>query len=140
MIPTFHPLIYNDYSFSLTIIKNLIALLLSCTVEGFHYNIVKIHDRLTPTTAITIIQYRLEEKQRAKRKKREAAASKAAKAAAAGNHEEAQGLEKEATYSPVWFKKEYDPLTNSMIHVYQGGYWEAKQKKNWDELNLPDLF
>lgn len=90
--------------------------------------------------SFTTIQYRLEEKQRAKRKKREAAASKAAKAAAAGNHEEAQRLEKEATYSPVWFKKEYDPLTNCMMHVYQGGYWEAKQTGNWDKLNLPDLY
>ena len=86
------------------------------------------------------VQYRLEEKQRAKRKKQEAAASKAAKATASGNHEEAQRLEREATYSPVWFKKEYDPLTNSMMHVFQGGYWEAKQKGNWDELNLPDLY
>ena len=53
--------------------------------------------------AFTTIHYRLEEKQRAERKilKREAAVSKAAKAAAAGNHEEAQRLEKEATYSPV---------------------------------------
>ena len=85
-------------------------------------------------------QYRLEEKQRAKRKKREAAASKAAKAAASGNHEEVERLEKEATYSPMWFKKEYDPLTNCMLHVYQGGYWEAKERGDWDQLNLPDLY
>ena len=86
------------------------------------------------------MQYRLEEKQRAKRKKREMAASKAAKASAAGNHQEAEILERESTYTPIWFKKEYDPLTNSMMHVYQGGYWEAKEKGNWDRLNLPDLF
>ena len=85
-------------------------------------------------------QVRLEEKQRAKRRKREAAASKAAGAAAAGNLKEAEQLEKEATYSPFWFKKEYDPLTNTMIHVYKGGYWEAKEKANWEELNLPDIY
>lgn len=64
---------------------------------------------------------------------------KAAAAAAAGNHEEADELEKESTYSPVWFKKEYDPLTNTMMHVYQGGYWEGKAKGDWGR-ELPDIF
>ena len=83
---------------------------------------------------------RLEEKQRAKRRKREAAASKAAEAAAAGNHEEANRLEKESTITPTWFKKEYDPLTNTMLHSFKGGYWEAKLKGNWDEFDLPDIY
>ena len=26
-------------------------------------------------------------------------------------------LEKEATHMPLWFHKEYDPLTNTMMHV-----------------------
>lgn len=85
-------------------------------------------------------QIRLEEKQRAKRRKREAAASKAAEAAAMGNLEEAERLEKEANYSPFWFNKEYDPLSNTMMHVYKGGYWEAKERGNWTELSLPDLY
>lgn len=95
---------------------------------------------MTATAPTCYVQVRLEEKQRAKRRKREAAASKAAEAAAAGNLEEAEQLEKEANYSPFWFKKEYDPLTNTMLHVYKGGYWEAKEKGTWDQLNLPDIF
>lgn len=82
---------------------------------------------------------RLEEKQRAKRRKREAAGAKAAEAAAMGNHEEAARLEKEAAYSPMWFQKEYDPLTNTMMHVYKGGYWEGKLKGDWGR-EIPDLF
>ena len=77
------------------------------------------------------LQVQLEEKQRAKRRKREAAAAKAAQAAAAGDHEEATRLEREATYSPMWFQKEYDSVTNTMMHVYKGGYWEGKHSRNW---------
>ena len=91
-----------------------------------------------PFPANTHTQLRLEEKQRAKRRKREAAAAKAAVAAANGNHLEAARLEKEASYTPRWFQKEYDPLTNTMMHVYKGGYWEAKLKGDWEDL--PDIF
>lgn len=89
---------------------------------------------------IPILQVRLEEKQRAKRRKREAAAANAAEALASGDMEEAERLNEEAAYQPLWFSKEYDPLTNTMIHVYKGGYWEAKQEGKWDELNLPNLY
>ncbi len=85
-------------------------------------------------------QVKLEEKQRARRRKRETVAAKAAEAAAAGNMEEAERLEKASTICPKWFIKEYDHLTNSMMHVYKGGYWEAKAKGNWEELDLPCIF
>ena len=85
-------------------------------------------------------QVKLEEKQRARRRKREAVAAQAVEAAEAGNTEEAERLKKESTISPVWFSKEYDQLTGSMMHVYKGGYWETKGKKEWDKLNLPDIF
>lgn len=85
------------------------------------------------------LQLRLEEKQRTKRRKREAAAAKAAEAAAAGNHDEAARLEKESSYFPLWFKKEYDPLTNTMMHVYKGGYWEGKYRNNWG-VEFSDIF
>ena len=87
-----------------------------------------------------LIQVKLEEKQRARRRKREAMAAKAAEAAAAGNMEEAERLEKASTICPVWFSKEYDPHTNTMMHVYKGGYWESKAAGNWQDLNLPDIF
>ena len=84
-------------------------------------------------------QVRLEEKQRSKRRKREALAAEAAEAAAAGNLEEAKRLQEEAASSPLWFKKECDPLTGTMLHVYQGGYWEAKMKGDWGR-EMPDIF
>ena len=89
-------------------------------------------------SSCSLTQIRLEEKQRAKRHKREALMSKAAEAAAAGKHEEALELEKEASYSPEWFQKEYDPFTNTMMHVFKGGYWETRLKDEWTDL--PDLF
>ena len=83
-------------------------------------------------------QLRLEEQQRARRHKREAAATKAAQVVANGNHEEAARFEKEATYTPRWFKKEFDPLTQTMMHVYKGGYREAKLRGDWS--GLPNIF
>lgn len=70
---------------------------------------------------------------------RESLQAKAAEAAERGNTEEAAKLEKEAAYSPTWFIKEYDPYTNSMMHVYKGGYWEYKKKGEWPS-DLPDIY
>ncbi len=74
-----------------------------------------------------------------KRRKREVAAAAAAEAAANGHQEEATRLEKESTYTPLWFQKEYDSLTNTMMYVYKGGYWEGKLKGGWD-VEFPELF
>ena len=84
------------------------------------------------------VKVKLEEKQRARRRKREAAATRAVEAAEAGNTEEADRLKKESTITPVWFSKEFDQLTGSMMHVYKGGYWEAKTKQDWS--HLPQIF
>ena len=50
---------------------------------------------------------RLEEKQRTIRKEREE-----------------KGLE----YSPKWFKEEIDELTGTKTYIYQGNYWEQREK------------
>ena len=88
---------------------------------------------------LSLLQVRLEEKQRAKRRKREAIVAQVAEATAAGDLEEAKRLQDEGSFSPLWFKKECDPLTGSMLHVYQGGYWEAKMKGDWGR-EMPDIF
>ena len=85
------------------------------------------------------VQVRLEEKQRAKRRTREAAVAQAAQAATEGDHREATRLEREATYCPFWFRKEYDSVTNTMMHVYRGGYWEGKHR-GWAGVEFPDIF
>ena len=83
-------------------------------------------------------QVLVEEKQRARRRKREALQAEAAEASAAGNHSEAERLEREAAHSPVWFRKEYDTYSNTMMHVYKGGYWEGKAKGDFgrDFVNI----
>ena len=70
---------------------------------------------------------RLEEKQRTKRRKREADAAEA----------QAEGKVYEG-YKPTWFEKVVDDRTNTPIHVYKGGYWEAKEIGDWSVT--PDIF
>ncbi|KAL0267043.1 UNVERIFIED_CONTAM: hypothetical protein PYX00_009415 [Menopon gallinae] len=77
--------------------------------------------------AANIEKVRLEEKQRAVRRQRE---SDAEVAASSG--------QPYRPYEPIWFKQEKDPITGSLIHVYNGKYWEAKAKKDWSMC--PDIF
>uniref|UniRef100_A0A3Q3ECC8 Oxysterol-binding protein n=1 Tax=Labrus bergylta TaxID=56723 RepID=A0A3Q3ECC8_9LABR len=68
---------------------------------------------------------RLEEKQRAVRRRREAEATDAL-------DEEYEG------YQPLWFHQRRDSVTGETNFVYKGGYWEAKEKKDWSMC--PDIF
>ncbi|XP_058889291.1 oxysterol-binding protein 2-like isoform X5 [Acipenser ruthenus] len=70
---------------------------------------------------------RLEEKQRAVRRRREAEAVEA----------QDDGKEYEG-YQPLWFEKKVDPISRETAFVYKGGYWEAKEKKDWKKC--PDIF
>ncbi|XP_032075178.1 oxysterol-binding protein 1 [Thamnophis elegans] len=70
---------------------------------------------------------RLEEKQRLSRKKREAEAMRA--------------TEDGTPYDPykaLWFERKKDPDTKEVSHVYRGGYWESKEKQDWNVC--PDIF
>uniref|UniRef100_A0A3B4G9E6 Oxysterol-binding protein n=1 Tax=Pundamilia nyererei TaxID=303518 RepID=A0A3B4G9E6_9CICH len=68
---------------------------------------------------------RLEEKQRSTRREREREAVKAA-----SGHPD--------TYQALWFEKMDDPVSGETLHIYKGGYWEAKEQGNWDMC--PDVF
>ncbi|XP_069484927.1 oxysterol-binding protein 1 [Ambystoma mexicanum] len=70
---------------------------------------------------------RLEEKQRTTRKKREAEAAKPT--------EEGNGIE---SYKALWFERKLDPATKEVTHVYRGGYWECKEKQDWEAC--PNIF
>uniref|UniRef100_A0A669CJF9 Oxysterol-binding protein n=1 Tax=Oreochromis niloticus TaxID=8128 RepID=A0A669CJF9_ORENI len=62
---------------------------------------------------------RLEEKQRSARREREKEAVKA----------------DSPPHTPVaslWFEKIDDPVSGETLHIYKGGYWEAKEQGNWD--------
>lgn len=34
-------------------------------------------------------------------------------------------------YEPVWFKQESEKVTGVLGYVYQGRYWECKEKQDW---------
>ncbi|XP_061115990.1 oxysterol-binding protein 2 isoform X2 [Conger conger] len=76
---------------------------------------------------------RLEEKQRAVRRRREAEASHTLE-------EESDcdsGGEYEA-YRPRWFQRRKDSLTGEAMFMYKGGYWEAKERQDWN--SCPEIF
>lgn len=41
-------------------------------------------------------------------------------------------------YQALWFERGEDRITGEQIHVYKGGYWEAKDRGSWD--GCPDIF
>ncbi|XP_028726515.1 oxysterol-binding protein 2 isoform X3 [Peromyscus leucopus] len=72
---------------------------------------------------------RLEEKQRLSRRRRLETC-----AASCGGEDEKES----DCYAPLWFEKRLDPLTGEMACMYKGGYWEAKEKKDWHMC--PNIF
>ncbi|KAI4832675.1 hypothetical protein KUCAC02_015634 [Chaenocephalus aceratus] len=41
-------------------------------------------------------------------------------------------------YQAMWFDKFDDPASGETLHVYKGGYWEAKEQGSWDMC--PEIF
>lgn len=46
---------------------------------------------------------------------------------AGGSHE---------SYQALWFERCDDPVTGEALHIYKGGYWEAKEQGSWDGCPL----
>uniref|UniRef100_A0A8C4E7S2 Oxysterol-binding protein n=1 Tax=Dicentrarchus labrax TaxID=13489 RepID=A0A8C4E7S2_DICLA len=67
---------------------------------------------------------RLEEKQRSVRREREREA-----ASQRAPHE---------NYQALWFERCEDRITGEQVHIYKGGYWEAKDRGSWE--GCPDIF
>uniref|UniRef100_A0A3Q2NQI2 Oxysterol-binding protein n=1 Tax=Fundulus heteroclitus TaxID=8078 RepID=A0A3Q2NQI2_FUNHE len=65
---------------------------------------------------------RLEEKQRSVRRERE-------REAASAPHD---------THKALWFESCEDQITGEQVHIYKGGYWEAKELGNWE--GCPDIY
>lgn len=57
---------------------------------------------------------RLEHKQREKRKIRETTGG---------------------VWEPRWFRTEFDMDSNEQVYRYKGGYWESKQRRQWDDID-----
>uniref|UniRef100_A0AAQ4NPT7 Oxysterol-binding protein n=1 Tax=Gasterosteus aculeatus aculeatus TaxID=481459 RepID=A0AAQ4NPT7_GASAC len=67
---------------------------------------------------------RLEEKQRGVRRERE--------------REAASQRAPHDSHKALWFERSEDPITGEQIHIYKGGYWEAKDRGSWEEC--PEIF
>ncbi|XP_065322935.1 oxysterol-binding protein 1-like isoform X2 [Gordionus sp. m RMFG-2023] len=73
------------------------------------------------------MKVKLEDKQRAVRRKKEAEIEKAAM----------EGKPYKG-YDPIWFKKQQDPYTGNLIHLYKGQYFEKKAEHDWSMC--PDIY
>uniref|UniRef100_A0A3Q2NQJ3 Oxysterol-binding protein n=1 Tax=Fundulus heteroclitus TaxID=8078 RepID=A0A3Q2NQJ3_FUNHE len=75
---------------------------------------------------------RLEEKQRSVRRERE---REAASQRASSQSEEGAPHD---THKALWFESCEDQITGEQVHIYKGGYWEAKELGNWE--GCPDIY
>uniref|UniRef100_T1HZJ1 Uncharacterized protein n=1 Tax=Rhodnius prolixus TaxID=13249 RepID=T1HZJ1_RHOPR len=73
------------------------------------------------------VKIELEEKQRAARRQRESSAEQAT-----------SGGQPYPPYEPVWFKKETEPITGNIVHVFKGDYWTCKENADWSRC--PNIF
>ncbi|XP_026876271.1 oxysterol-binding protein 1 isoform X3 [Electrophorus electricus] len=86
---------------------------------------------------------RLEEKQRSVRREREREAARLA-----STSEDVEDMEgpygahaksiPQDNYKALWFERQEDHGMGEPMHIYKGGYWEAKEQNNWDAC--PDIF
>lgn len=44
----------------------------------------------------------------------------------------------EPGYKPAWFSVAKDQVTGKNMHIYNGEYWECKNKSDWSRC--PDIF
>ncbi|CAF96608.1 unnamed protein product, partial [Tetraodon nigroviridis] len=73
---------------------------------------------------------RLEEKQRSSRREREREAARSPTSPEEDSHQD--------NYQALWFEKLQDPVSGETLHMYKGGYWEAKEGGDWGVC--PDIF
>uniref|UniRef100_A0A665XD08 Oxysterol-binding protein n=1 Tax=Echeneis naucrates TaxID=173247 RepID=A0A665XD08_ECHNA len=78
---------------------------------------------------------RLEEKQRSARRERE---REAASQRTSSQSEEGKSSAPHDTYQALWFEPCDDRITGEQVHIYKGGYWEAKDRGSWE--GCPDIF
>ncbi|CAB3359184.1 Hypothetical predicted protein [Cloeon dipterum] len=83
------------------------------------------------------VKLRLEEKQRTVRRQREAEQEKAAADGRPYPGYEPVWFKQDSPsrpypgYEPVWFKQETEKSTGVVGYMYQGNYWESKEKQDW---------
>ncbi|XP_056882266.1 oxysterol-binding protein 1-like isoform X2 [Takifugu flavidus] len=75
---------------------------------------------------------RLEEKQRSARREREREA-----ASQRTSSQTEEGVSHD-NYQARWFEHCEDRVSGEQVHIYKGGYWETKDRGNWE--GCPDIF
>ncbi|KAK7087619.1 hypothetical protein V1264_021645 [Littorina saxatilis] len=75
------------------------------------------------------LKFLLEEKQRSARRQREAEVEKLKM--------QGEGLENKV-YLPTWFNKELDPVTGTVLHIFNNKYWDHKVQQDWS--CCPDIY
>ncbi|CAL4067800.1 unnamed protein product, partial [Meganyctiphanes norvegica] len=109
---------------------------LACQLNEMEENLAPTDSRLRPDQRLMENgewdeangeKLRLEEKQRAVRRQREAEAEAAT----------AEGNEY-PPYQPIWFCKEEDEQSGSLLYKYKYEYWESKESQDWSKS--PDIF
>uniref|UniRef100_A0A8C6NH27 Oxysterol-binding protein n=1 Tax=Nothobranchius furzeri TaxID=105023 RepID=A0A8C6NH27_NOTFU len=83
---------------------------------------------------------RLEEKQRSARREREreAASQRASTVDEDSFGDPSLKSVPHDNYKSRWFDRCEDQITGEQIHIYNGGYWEAKELGSWE--GCPDIF
>uniref|UniRef100_A0A669EME1 Oxysterol-binding protein n=1 Tax=Oreochromis niloticus TaxID=8128 RepID=A0A669EME1_ORENI len=83
---------------------------------------------------------RLEEKQRSARREREREAASQRTSTVDEDSLTDPSLKSAPhdNYLALWFERCEDPITGEEIHIYKGGYWEAKERGSWE--NCPNIF
>ncbi|XP_037946907.1 oxysterol-binding protein 1 isoform X2 [Teleopsis dalmanni] len=109
---------------------------LACQLNEHEENVAPTDSRLRPDQRLmeegkwdesNVQKIRLEEKQRAKRRERE---SEAESAASAGRPY--------PPYESIWFTRQKEEGVESVVHIYNGRYWEHKRDQDWSIC--PDLY
>uniref|UniRef100_A0A671WCA8 Oxysterol-binding protein n=1 Tax=Sparus aurata TaxID=8175 RepID=A0A671WCA8_SPAAU len=75
---------------------------------------------------------RLEEKQRIARRERER------EAASQRTSSQSEDSAPHENYQALWFERCEDRITGEQVHIYKGGYWEAKDRGSFE--GCPDIF
>uniref|UniRef100_A0A3P8NKF5 Oxysterol-binding protein n=1 Tax=Astatotilapia calliptera TaxID=8154 RepID=A0A3P8NKF5_ASTCA len=83
---------------------------------------------------------RLEEKQRTARREREREAASQRTSTVDEDSVTDPSLKgaPHDSYLALWFERCEDPITGEEIHIYKGGYWEAKERGSWE--SCPNIF
>ncbi|XP_061815177.1 oxysterol-binding protein 1-like isoform X1 [Nerophis lumbriciformis] len=88
---------------------------------------------------------RLEEKQRIARREREREALSQRSSSQSDEAVDEESLTDPSlkcgphdNYNALWFERCQDRITGEQIHIYKGGYWEAKDRGCWE--GCPDIF